>query len=171
MKLYTAKTPIIAREIVQRLVADEDIEVSNHEEAELDIVAVLKEYIRMDREVTERAKDLIESRRMDYGQFGRVKRVVADERGFGLGEEGLTWICNQLLETFMHSQFVEEVYASDGDLRKKLKVVLRKHMVVDEEMDQEVRMRIKNLQEGTAHWDVEYAKVMDQIKRKRGMNE
>ena len=44
-------------------------------------------------------------------------------------------------------------------------------MQVDEELDQEVRQRIKNLQEGTAAWDVEYAKVMDQIKTKHGIKE
>jgi len=171
MKLYSAKTPIIAREIINQLVNDGDIDVESHEEAELDIVSVLKEYLRMDREITERTKDLIESRGLQYGQFGKIKRAVAEEREFGLGEEGIIWICNQILETFMHSRFIEEVYSSDADMRKKMKILLRKHMMVDEEMDEEVRKRIKNLQEGTAHWDVEYSKVMNQIKRKRGFND
>lgn len=171
MKLYSAKTPIIAREIINQLVNDGDIDVESHEEAELDIVSVLKEYLRMDREITERAKDLIESRGLQYGQFGKIKRAVAEEREFGLGEEGIIWICNQILETFMHSRFIEEVFSSDADMRKKMKTLLRKHMMVDEEMDEEVRKRIKNLQEGTAHWDVEYSKVMNQIKRKRGFND
>jgi hypothetical protein len=41
----------------------------------------------------------------------------------------------------------------------------------DAELDQEVRRRIKNLSEGTQAWDVEYARVMDQIKRKHGLDE
>jgi hypothetical protein len=32
-----------------------------------------------------------------------------------------------------------------------------------------VRSKIKNLQEGTSAFEVEYAKVMDQIKHKRGL--
>jgi hypothetical protein len=171
MRLYTAKIPVVAKEIVDQLTTDGDIEVSNREEAELDIQAVLKEYIRTDREVTERAKDLLETRALPREQFGKVKRAVADEKGFGLGEEAVLWICNQILETFMQSKFVDEIFASDVDLRKKMKVIVRKHMLVDEELDQEVRVRIKNLQEGSAAWDVEYGKVIEQIKQKRGLKD
>jgi hypothetical protein len=32
-----------------------------------------------------------------------------------------------------------------------------------------VRRRIKNLEEGTQTWELEYAKVMEQIKRKHGL--
>ena len=64
----------------------------------------------------------------------------------------------------MHSQWVDEVFADDAELRKKMKVIIRRHMLVDEEIDAEVRQRIKNLQEGSTAWDVEYAKVMEQIK-------
>jgi hypothetical protein len=44
-------------------------------------------------------------------------------------------------------------------------------MQVDEELDEEVRRRIKNLQEGTSTWEVEYGKVLDQIKRNRGLDQ
>ena len=37
------------------------------------------------------------------------------------------------------------------------------------DVSNEVRQRIKNLEEGTANWDVEYQKVMEQIKQKRGL--
>jgi hypothetical protein len=52
-----------------------------------------------------------------------------------------------------------------------MKEIIRRHMLVDEELDAEVRNRIRNLQEGTANWDVEYAKVMEQIKQKRGIRD
>jgi hypothetical protein len=42
-------------------------------------------------------------------------------------------------------------------------------MLVDEELDEEVRRKIKNLEEGTATWEVEYTKVLDQMKRNRGL--
>jgi len=56
-------------------------------------------------------------------------------------------------------------------MRKLMKSIFRRHMMVDEELDAEVRRRIKNLQEGTANWDVEYSKVMDQIKQARGLKD
>ncbi len=171
MKLYTGKIPTIAQEVIQTLVRDGDIEIADAQEAQLDVEAVLKEYVRLDREVTDKAKDLLQERKLDYGQFGKIKRGLAEERGLGLGEEATTWITTQVLETFMQSQHVEEVFADDSTLRRKVRDILKRHMTVDEELDAEVRRRIKNLQEGTQTWDLEYAKVMDQIKRKHGLDE
>lgn len=171
MKLYTGKIPTIASEIITSLVSANDIEVNDANEAQLDVEAVLKEYVRLDRETTDQAKDQLEQKKLDYGQFGRLKRQLAEQRGLALGEEAGNWIANQILETFMQSAHVDEVFADDVALRKKLKDILKKHMQVDEELDQEVRRRIKNLAEGTQTWELEYAKVMDQIKRKHGINE
>lgn len=170
MKLYKAKVPIIAREIIAQLSDDGDIEVSERAEAEQDIVSVLEEYRRLDRMVIEQTKDQLEARNLDHGMFGRVKRSVAERAEFPQGDDGLVWICSQVLETFMHSAFVDEVYASDSDLRRKMTLVLKRHMQVDDELDAEVRRRIKNLQEDSTTWDVEYARVMEQIKQKRGLD-
>ncbi len=103
MKLYSGKIDSLAGEIVSRLVNDGDIEVSERAEAELDVASVLKEYLRVDRELTERAKDIMEIRGLPYSNFGRIKRTLADEKEFGLGEEGITWILNQLLEKHRHA--------------------------------------------------------------------
>ncbi|MCA9680385.1 MAG: DUF507 family protein [Kofleriaceae bacterium] len=171
MKLYAGKVDSIAAEVIQKLGSDGDIEVSDANEAQLDVASVLKEYIRLDRELTERAKDILEIRGLPTSQLGRTKRQLAEQKDFGLGEEAVTWICNQLVETFMQSKHVDEVYADDITLRRKIKEIVRKHMAVDDDLDQEVRQRIKNLQEGTSAWDVEYARVMDQIKQKHGLKE
>jgi len=171
MRLYVAKVPVIAGELVRSLIEAGDIEVNNAAEGELDVAAVLKEYIRVDRELTDKAKDLMEQRKLGYDQFGKLKRALAEEKDFGLGDEAITWICTQLLETFMHSANVDEVYADDATLRRRIKDVLKKHMAVDEELDAEVRQRIRNLEEGTATWDLEYSRVMDQIKQKHGIKE
>ena len=170
MKLYQAKVPVIAEEIVRTLGLAGDIEVSDAKEAQLDVESVLKEYLRLDRETTDRAKDTLEKKKLPYEQFGKIKRALAEERGFGIGEESALWIANQIVETFMHSQHVEEVFADDATLRKKLRDLLKKHMKVDDELDEEVRRRIKNLAEGTQTWEIEYARVMDQMKRKHGVD-
>jgi hypothetical protein len=171
MKLYPAKVDTIAAEVITRLTTDGDVDVTDANEAQLDVAAVLKEYIRVDKDLTEKAKDILEIRGLPYSALGRTKRQLADQKEFGLGEDGITWICNQLVETFMQSKHIEEVYADDVTLRRKIKDIARKHMAVDDEIEQEVRARIKNLQEGTAAWDVEYAKVLDQIKAKHGIKE
>ena len=171
MKLYSGKIDSLATEIITRLVNDGDVEVSNRPEAELDVASVLKEYLRVDRELTERAKDIMEIRGLPYSHFGRIKRGLADEKEFGLGEEGLTWILNQLLETFMQSKHIEEIFADDTTMRRKLKEIVKKHMMVDEELDKEVRQRIRNLEEGTQTWEIEYNRVLEQMKSKFGIKE
>ena len=171
MKLYAGKIDSISTEIIARLTNDGDIEVTNRSEAELDVASVLKEYLRVDSELTERAKDILEIRGLGYSHFGRTKRSLAEQKDFGLGEEGITWIVNQLLETFMQSQHVDEIYAEDASLRRKIREVLNKHMAVDEELDREVRQRIKNLEEGTQTWEIEYGRVMEQMKQKFGMRD
>ena len=171
MKLYAGKVDAISSEIIGKLVLEEDIEVGNAQEAELDVTSVLKEYLRLDRELTERAKDILEIRGLPYSAFSRTKRTLAEQQDFGMGDEALSWICNQLLETFMQSPHIEEIFADDVTLRRKIKDMLRKHMAVDDELDQEVRQRIKNLEEGTQSWDIEYKRVMDQMKTKHGIKE
>src|SRR5215213_8300506 len=117
MRLYPGKIDTIAGEIIAKLSQDGDIEVSDPREAQLDAASVLKEYLRVDKELTERAKDILEIRGLPHAQLG-------------LGDEGITWICNQLVETFMQSKHVDEVFADDVALRKKLKGIVHKHMAV-----------------------------------------
>ena len=169
MRLYSGKIPTIAGEIVKVLVEAGDVAVVDKGEAEMDAQAVLKEYLRLDREVTEKAKDILQKRGLPYEQFGKVKRTLAHEKGLGLGEEGLEWMTTQMIESFMQSPHIEEIFAEDGVLRKRMADVLKKHMLVDEELDEEVRRKIKNLEEGTATWEIEYTKVLDQMKRNRGL--
>ena len=115
------------------------------------------------------AKEVMEQRKLTYGQFGKIKRALAEEKEFGLGDDGLSWICNQLLETFMHSANVEEVYADDATLRRRIKDVLKKHMAVEESLDEEVRGRLKHLEEGTPAWEIEYGKQLEAVKRAKGV--
>jgi len=171
MRLYAGKIPVIAAEIVKTLVDNDELSVLDRGESEMDIQAVLKEYLRLDRECTEKAKDLLQKRNLPYEHFGKVKRQIAAEKGFSLGDESLDWITTQIIESFMQSPHVEEVFADDATLRKRMTDILKKHMQIDDEIDAEVRRRIKNLEEGTATWEVEYQKALDQIKKNRRLDE
>ena len=171
MRLYAGKIPVIGAEIIKALIDAGDISVTDRAEADLDVQAVLKEYLRLEREITDKAKDLLQKRNLPYEQFGKVKRSLANEKSFGLGDEGLEWMTTQIIESFMQSMHVEEIFADDAILRKRMVDILKKHMQVDDEIDAEVRRRIKNLEEGTATWEVEYQKAVDQIKKNRHLGE
>jgi len=169
MRLYSGKIPVIATDIVRVLTNENDIECGNPREVEADLESVMKEYLRLEREITERAKDRMEATGAERQDLNRIKRAIAEQRGFGLGEESVSWILDQMLAILMRSPHVDEVFSDDPSMRRKMRTVLQKHMSVDDELDKEVRAKIKNLQEGTANWDVEYSKVMEQVKRKKGV--
>jgi len=173
LKLLSGKIPVLAHDLVDALVASKTIEVLPEElrEVEVDVESVLREYLRLDREITDRARDVISSQKRDYGELNKVKSQIARERGFGMGE-GLTEYLNaQLIEALIHSRHVEEVYGADNELVVLLTPVLRKHLAADEELDGEIRKRIRNLQEGTMDWDIQYRRVMDELKRTKKLTD
>ncbi|MEZ4288750.1 MAG: DUF507 family protein [Polyangiales bacterium] len=169
MRLYSGKIGPIAAELLDDLTANGDVEVEDESEVRLDLEAVLKEFVRRERTVTDEAKNRMQREGMAYGSLGKVRSRVSKEMGFPSPEESLPYLVDQLLNMLFHSQNVAEIYADDTALRKKITPVLRKHMNADSALDVEVRSQIKNLQEGTAAFEVEYGKVMEQIKRKRGL--
>lgn len=166
MKIHSAQIPTMSRDILQRLIEGGDIEVESVDEAQIDIEAILKEYLRLDREFNDKAKEMLEKRNLSYDQFGRIKRGFAEDRGLSTEEEVIGYLTNQILESFMRSPHIAEVFTDEGALRRKVQHLLKKHLMIEGELDQEVRQRIKNLEEGTSSWEIEYQKTMDQIKRK-----
>lgn len=170
MRLYSGKVSAIAEDLVRALAEGGDIEVESEEEVRLDIEAVLKEYLRVEREVVDEAKTRMESRGLSYGNLGKIKAQVGKERGAPPTDEILPYLVDQILNMLFHSANVAEIFAEDVVLRTKITPVLKKHMDVEDELDREVRSKIKNLEEGTATFEIEYAKVMDQIKRKKGLS-
>lgn len=171
MRLYGGQVPVIAEEILRVLTRTNGLEVTeeNMPEVELDIQSVLREYIRLDRELTDKARENV---RKNDGQvsIGRAKRQLARDKNVQIGDEAIGYIITQLIEAFLHSAFVEEVFDEDNDLRKKIKPILRRHMSMDEQLDQEVRNKIKNMEEGSASWDIEYQKVMENIQRTKKLD-
>jgi len=154
---------------MRELTARGEIEVEEADEVKLDLEAVLKEFIRRERQMVDDAKDRMEREGLGYSKLGRMRQRVAKEMGFPQQDEVLPYLVDQLLNMLFHSANVIEIYADDVELRKKITPILRRHMEVESGLDAEVRSKIKNLQEGTAAFEVEYAKVMDQIKHKRGL--
>jgi len=170
MRLYSSKISTIVEAVHRNLVDAGDLEVSDREEFKRDVESILKEYRRKDRELTDRAKDELERRKLPYSDLYKVKRTLAEDQDFGIGEESVNWIATQLLELFMQSSFVSEVYAEDTEIRKKLREILRRHMQADEDIDREVRRHLKHLTENTTTFEIEYKKQLDLIKRKHGLD-
>lgn len=173
MRLYSGKVPALANEIVDVLIQNGVIEVRPEEvgEVRLDVESVLREYIRMDREITEQARDIIAAQKRNHSELKKIKAQIARERSFGIDEEAVEYLITQIIEALMHSRHVEEVYGMDNEIALHIAPVLRKHMMAEEELDSEVRKRIKNLQEDTVAFDIAYRKVKEELSRIRRLTE
>lgn len=169
MRIYRERVPQIARSVAQALIAAELIEVTeeNLPEVELDVESVVNEYRRMDHEITEKARDLVQQRNADYSQTFKIKAKLAAQQNFVLGDEAVGWICEQIIEILLQSRHVEEIFGEDHDLRAVIAPILKREFLVDDELDREVKKRIRNLEEGTVNYEVEYTKTMEQLRSQK----
>ncbi len=171
MRLYRKIIPKMSKEIIATLRGDGDVEIDDQklEEAELDVAAILVEYCNAEDRLNQETKDALTRRGLSAERFGQVKKGLAEARQHKTGEEGAEYVINQMLEALMHSRNIEEVFAEDHEMRKKITDTMRKYLGIDEEIDRDARSRLKNLREGSAEWDIEYEKVVRQLKQARGI--
>jgi uncharacterized protein len=169
MRLYSGKTPVIATEVVRALLATKDIEAETPKEVEADVASVLNQYLSDEREVNDRAKEVLERTGKAQSEYARVRALVADEKGIKVGDDALDYLLDQVVEMLMHSNNVDEVFVEDIELRRKMAPIFKKHMAVDAAIDTEVRAQLRHVREGTREWEVEYNRVLEQVKRKKGV--
>jgi hypothetical protein len=117
MRLYSGKIGPIVDDLVRELTAHEDIEVEEVAEVRLDLEAVLKEYVRRERQMIDEAKDRMEREGLGYSKLGRMRQRLAKEMGFPQQDEVLPYLVDQLLNMLFHSANVVEIYA-DGCARR-----------------------------------------------------
>lgn len=171
MKIYGKLVPAVARDIAKVLIDAGDIEVEQDgfEAARQDFEAVINEYLRKERELSDATRDVMASRDWSSAKYGEAKRLAAGSRGVPLGDDAVDYVINQMLEYMLISPNIEEVYAEDHVMRKRIVTVIRKYLKINEEVDSEVRGRLKHLQEGTQDWEVAYKKTLEEIQRAKGL--
>ena len=171
MKLYRAKVPTIAHDTIAALLRDDDIEVEgpNVEEAEADLVAIMEEFMRRDSDFRNRIKDEMSNRGIPYDRYGEVRKRMSEEMDHPVGDDIERFLCRQFIECLMISRFVEEVYADDRVLHRKIMEVLRGHHVDEREIREEAASRIKNIAEGTVEYEIAMQKAVKEAKVRRGL--
>ncbi|MDX2054091.1 MAG: DUF507 family protein [Polyangiaceae bacterium] len=169
MRLASSRVPEIVHEMVAALVAGGDIETESPKEVERDLESVLNQYIEDEREITDRARDMIAAKGLPQSDIGKMRRSLADQRKLKLDDEAIDYLLDQLLEMLMHSNNVEEIFAEDFQLRKKMREPLRRQADLDGELQEAVRNQLKHVKEGTSTWEIEYRRVMEDIKRRKGL--
>ena len=100
---------------------------------------------------------------------GDTFKQIAESKGIKVGDEMLDYLLDQVVEIFHHSHNVDEIFAEDVVLRRKMAPIFKRYIQVDDSLDAEVRAQMKHVREGSSMWDVEYARIMEQVKRKKGL--
>lgn len=166
MRIYRKVIPKIAKDVIRSLLANRAIEVEDghRDEAELDIAGVLVQYLNeLDRLHTD-AQEAIQRHGFSSSMLGKVKKSLADSRNLIVGEGAEEYLVGQVIDSLFESKHIEEVFFEDNELRKLVTAAMRKYVGVDEELDREVRGRLKNLREGTQEWEVEYGRLIEQMR-------
>jgi hypothetical protein len=172
MRLYSAKIPSISLEVVRTLLSSKDIELEDagaQKEVIADVESVLKTYLEAERAVDNKTRDLLARTGRGTGEFGKVRAQIAEHHGIKVGDEMLDYLLDQVVAMLMHSSHVEEVYAEDVALRRRMAPIFKKNMALDSDVESEARAQIKNLKEGTPQWEIEYARALENAKRRHGL--
>jgi hypothetical protein len=171
VKLYRAKIPAIAKDTLDILVTEGDIEIApeNREEAERDLVAIMEEYIRRDADFRTTIKDDMARRNTPYNEYGKVRTRLAEQMDHPLGDDVERFLTRQFIENLLISRFVDEVYSEDQVMHKKVIAVLRNHHVDEGEIRDAALGRIKNVREGTVDYEIELQKAVRDEKKRRGL--
>ena len=171
MKLYRAKIPAIAKEVLVALTQDGDIEIDadNLEEAEKDLVAIMEEFRRRDMALRDLVRDHMADRRIPYSEYGRTRKRMADETSHPVGDDIERFLARQFTESMMISRFVDEVYEEDKTIYKKVLGVLRSNDVDEGEIREEAMTKIKNVRQGTVDYEIALQDAMREVRRRRGL--
>ncbi|HMV70230.1 MAG TPA: DUF507 family protein [Myxococcota bacterium] len=171
MKLYRAKVPAIASECLARLAADGDIELDGEHraDAEADLAAIMEDYLNRDNALREEIRDHMSRRSMTYDQYGKVRTAMAEGQGHPLGDDVERYLARQFSEYLMISRWVEEVYADDKVIYKKLLAILKNHHVDENAIRDEARSKIKNIREGTVEFEVAMEGAVREVKKRKGL--
>ncbi len=169
MFLPLSKVTEVAKEMVQELRDAGDLETESPYEVQLDLEAVLRQYLRTEQEITTQARDTLASRGLAPTEYGRIVKNLSDQRGVKVGEDAMDYVLDQLAEMLLNSTHVEELYVEDHELRRRLRIPLRKHANQTPDLDRVVRKQMKHVEEGGALWEIEYRRMLDEIRRRRGM--
>jgi len=122
MKLYPKIIPAIAPDVIASLMAEGDIEVETMRvaDAEMDMAAILKEYLAFEERVNQATREALRAPRIDCTHASnQVKREMADVRGSRWATRESTTSSNQMIEFLLISRNMREVFAEDHTIRRR----------------------------------------------------
>lgn len=171
MRIYRKKISPIAESIVDTFVRDGDIEImgSLHNTVVRDVARFIEEYADREQALSDTTREIMERKGLSDNQFNKVRDILAEEKGIPLGDEAMEYLADKIIRYMLTEDSIDEVYSEDPDMRKKIFDVFNRYIDVEEDIDREVRARLKNIPENSPIFRIEYEKVLREVKRKKGL--
>jgi len=171
MKLYRTKVPTIAREVLELLTRENDIEVAadSREEAAKDLASIMEDFLRRDNDFRNLVRDDMARRSVPYDQYGQVRKQLAEQTGHPLGDDVERYLCRQFIEMMLNSPHVDEVYEEDKVIYRKIMGILRANDVDETALRAEAATKIKNVKEGTVEYEEAMLHAMRDLKKRKGL--
>lgn len=134
------------------------------DEFKKDVSSVLYNYVNTDRRLTETARDEVKRRDQHASMTYSIKRDLAKQEKFKLGDEAPGFIVEQLIETFMRASSVDDIFAADHDIKATLLPEIRKTMNNQRSVQQEMKNRVKAIAKRSNTWEDQYFVVSQRLK-------
>jgi hypothetical protein len=169
MNLHRTQLSAVARAMVDALVTNQLVETASSSDAAQDLESVLSTYLDDERGASDRARELVQQRGLPMTEYGRLRRLVAEQRGIKVGDDALDYLLDQLVNMLLHSDHVDEVYGEDHELRRVMRAIIAEREQEAEKLEEEVRGKLKHVSEGSRMWEIEYQRMKEDLRRRRGM--
>ncbi|HID66495.1 MAG TPA: DUF507 family protein [Aquificaceae bacterium] len=145
------------------------------------IIRIFKDAIEEEKKLEEKAKevlkqnlDILEKENIDYRTaFLAVKKKLAEEMDINIDKrERLNQIINRIMNLIMEDESVE-IYEDPPVIRRRIREIVLGALKIEEEIEREVRKRIKkysrDILEGSPEWNILWKRIYEDELRKRGL--
>ncbi|MCS7307851.1 MAG: DUF507 family protein [Aquificaceae bacterium] len=145
------------------------------------IISIFKEVEEQERLLDEKTKEilkekleLLEETSMDYRTaYKTVRSKLAEEMNIHTSRrERMNQVAHKIKDMIMSDSTVE-IYEEPGMIRNRIRNILMDAVKEEEEIDKEVRERIrsysKRIVEGTPEWNHLYKRIYDDALKRRGL--
>ena len=182
MRLPDRLIELIAEKIVEELSHKERIlELEDENTFKKKIIRIFKDAQEEERKLDEKAKEVLkgklevlERENIDYRTaFLTVKRKLAEEMNININRrERLNQIVNKIMDLIMKDETVE-IYEDPPVIRGRIRNIVLDALKVEEEIEKEVRKRIKkysrDILEGSPEWNILWRRIYEDELKKRGL--
>jgi hypothetical protein len=181
MRLPEKLVERIADRIIRELTEERIIEADDPYVFKKKIIGIFKKVEEEEKLLDERTReilkekmDLVEEASLDYRTaYKAVRSKLAEEMNININKrERMNQIAGMIKDLILEDDTVE-IYEEPHIIRSRIRAILMEALREEEEIDKEVRERIKSysrrIVEGTPEWNHLYKRIYEDALKRRGL--